>query len=253
MAMKTAAKWAALGLAGMAVLGLVYFQFWNSLTKVQAEAEQNELRTLLKLGDQMVEEPQRVVIKWQGIWEGNGEHAEAAAEKLSRSLQLPSVSEVEENGHTTYRVIGEKNAVNVRLNWQEISGDQSYVIIQLEAQNPHQWSRLAEMQAEFGEKMRHAGIDAEWNVALQGHVDDRTKAADTMDRIEGRLTDLLDAVPKETYNDATTVSNAYQVPSLTSRIRSGDTWLSMQVAVHEDDEIGKNRVTIGLPVITIEY
>lgn len=252
MGMKTAAKWGAFGLAGMVLLGIMYFQFWNSLTKVQAEADQNELRTLFNLGRQMVKEPQRVVIKWQGTWEGSGD-AEAAAQHLSRSLQLPSVKEVEENGHTTYRAIGEKDAVNVRFNWQEISGDQSYVIIQLEAQTPQQWDSLADLQAEFGEKMRDAGIDAKWNAALQGHVDDRTEAADTMNRIEGQLKGILDAVPKETYQDETTVSNAYQVPSLKTRVRSGDTWLNMQVAVHEDDVRGTNRVTIGLPVITIEY
>ncbi len=81
---------------------------------------------------------------------------------------------------------------------------------------------------------------------MQGHVDDRTEAADTMNRIEGQLKGILDAVPKETYQDETTVSNAYQVPSLKTRVRSGDTWLNMQVAVHEDDVRGTNRVTIGL-------
>ncbi|MDR9855906.1 YwmB family TATA-box binding protein [Paenibacillus sp. VCA1] len=251
--MKKAVKWAAFGLIGVAALGFTGFYAGSGLAKMQAGYEQNELRTLLDLGHRMVGEPERVVIKWQGTWEGSAEQTEAAAQKLSRSLQLPSVTEVKENGHTTYRVIGQKDTVPVRFNWQEMPGGQSYVIIQLEASTPGQWSLLSDLQAEFGNKMREAGIDAKWNAALQGNVDDRLKAAETMERIEGKLTDCLDAVPKETYNDATTVSNAYQVPSLMSRVRSGDTWLNMQVAVHEDDESGKNRVTIGLPVITIEY
>ncbi len=50
MGMKTAAKWGAFGLAGMVLLGIMYFQFWNSLTKVQAAADQSELRTLFNLG-----------------------------------------------------------------------------------------------------------------------------------------------------------------------------------------------------------
>lgn len=138
-------------MAGMVLLGIMYFQFWNSLTKVQAEADQNELRTLFNLGRQMVKEPQRVVIKWQGTWEGSGD-AEAAAQHLSRSLQLPSVKEVEENGHTTYRAIGEKDAVNVRFNWQEISGDQSYVIIQLERKRRSSGTALPICRPSSGKK-----------------------------------------------------------------------------------------------------
>lgn len=254
--MKAAVKWTGVGLVCMTVLGCMLGYFWNGMTTAEAKAEHDELRTLLDLGNQMVDQPVRVVVKWQGSWDGSGgEGAEAAAQKLSQSLQLSPINELMENGHTTYRVIDEKNAVNIRFNWQEISADQSYVIIQLEAGDPAQWSNLSDLQEQYGQKMRESGIEAEWNASLQGNANghDKVNAADTMNRIEGNLQNTMEAVQKETYEDATTVSNAYQVPSLTSRVRSGNTWLNLQVAVHEDDMSGKNRVTIGLPMITIEY
>ncbi|MDR0266929.1 YwmB family TATA-box binding protein [Paenibacillus sp.] len=248
--MKIAANWACFGAIGIVILGVMFGSVWK-MTTAEAKAEPNELRTLLDLGNQMMDQPQRVVVKWQGSWEGSG--AESAARKLSCSLQLAPVNELIENGHTTYRVIDNKDAVNIRFNWQEISPNESYVVIQLEATSPQVWSHLTDLQDQYGKKMRDAGIDAEWNASLQGNVNDNVHAADTMNRIEGDLIHRLDAVQKETYEDATTVSNAYQVPSFASRVKSGGDWLSMQVAVHEDDQNGKNRVTIGLPMITIEY
>ncbi|MBE9913445.1 hypothetical protein G8C92_05220 [Paenibacillus donghaensis] len=252
--MRTAEKWVYLGVIGMAVLGLMFGVFWNKITTAEAKANQNELGTLLDLGHRMVDQPLQVVVKWQGSWEGSGtEGAEAAARKLGRSLQLAPVQALTEHGHVTYRVIDEKNDINIRLNWQEISRNHSYVVMQLEAGNPQQWDNLSDLQEQYGKKMRDAGIKAEWNASLQGMVNDSASVVDTMNRIEGNLIDTLKATPQDTYEDATTVSNSYQVPSLTSRVRSGGDWLSMQVAVHEDSLSGSNRVTIGLPVITIEY
>lgn len=248
-----AAKWIGAGLVCVTVLGYMWVQFWDGMTKAEAK-EAGELQTLLNIGHEMVDQPQRVVVKWQGAWESDGEQgAEAAATRLTQSLELPRMDEVMENGHRTYRVIDHKNAVQIRFNWQEISSDQSFVIIQLEAEKPDDWSTLSRLQEYYGKKMQSAGIDAEWNASLQGSVNDSGNAETAMTRIENRLKDKLDAVQKETYEDATTVSNAYQVPSFTSRVRSGNTWLNMQVAVHEDETNGENRVTIGLPVITIEY
>ncbi|MED5020150.1 YwmB family TATA-box binding protein [Paenibacillus chibensis] len=251
--MKATAKLVGFGLLCITVLGFMWGDFWNGMTQAEAK-EADELHALLELGQQTVDQPLKVVVKWQGEWDGSGtDDAKAAAQKLSQSLELPPVSEWMENGHTTYRVLDEKNKVGIRFNWQEISAEQSYIIIQLEAGSSSEWANLSDLQKECGTKMRAAGIDAKWNASLQGLGNKEENPAALMDRIEGSLERTMDAVPMETYQDATTVSNAYQVPSLTSRIRSGSTWLNMQVAVHEDETTGENRVTIGLPVITIEY
>ncbi|MGN7358819.1 YwmB family TATA-box binding protein [Paenibacillus sp. SAF-054] len=251
--MKATAKLIGMGLICAAVMGFAWGDFWNGVTQAEAR-EATELQTLLDLGQDMIDQPQRVVIKWQGEWDASGQkNTKAAARNLSQSLELPPVAELMEDGHKTYRVLDEKNNVNIRFNWQEINPDQSYIIIQLEAEAAKGWDDLTDLQQEFGEKMRNAGIDAKWNASLQGTGNKEGNAADTMNRIEGSLARSLDAVPMETYEDETTVSNAYQVPSLSSRVRSGNTWLNMQVAVHEDETSGENRVTIGLPVITIEY
>lgn len=245
-----------MGLA-VCIAALVWMGYlWYSANLTSAPSHQNpeELRTLLQLGNEVVDVPQRLVVKWQGAWETKGnQDPYEAAEELSQSLNLPGVQRLTEGGHLTYRVVDTKNGVNVRFNWQEISEDRSYIIIQLEAAGDEQLNALSELQSEYGQAMRKNGIDAEWNASLQGTVKGEQNAGSTMKAVEGGIFRNLDATKAESYEDATTVSNAYEVPSLRSGIQSGGKILNMQVAVHEDQSTGSSRVTIGLPVITIEY
>lgn len=68
--------------------------------------------------------------------------------------------------------------------------------------------------------------------------------------LEGKLQGISAA---ETYEDAATASISYTVPSTMHTVQSGEHRLALQAAVHKDDVLGGNRVTIGLPLITIEY
>lgn len=57
----------------------------------------------------------------------------------------------------------------------------------------------------------------------------------------------------ESYEDVSTVSRSYAIPGIKRFVNSGDHKIALQVAVHKNDNDNSNRVTIGLPVITIEY
>ncbi|MNP78674.1 hypothetical protein D3C76_1763460 [compost metagenome] len=59
--------------------------------------------------------------------------------------------------------------------------------------------------------------------------------------------------PEESYEDNTTYSRSYSVPGLERTVRSGRHALALQLAVHTNGNNNANRVTIGLPLITIEY
>lgn len=254
--MNAVRKWVGFSLA-VCVAALIwcsYLWYSGSNAGIEAVNDPDELQALVSLGDQFVDVPQRLVVKWQGTWDQVGEKDPyQAAENLVQSLDLPQVEQIMEDGHTTYRVVDAKNGVNIRFNWQEISAHQSYIIVQLEAAGEDKVDALTDLQTVYGHKMRESGIEAVWNASLQGTVKGEHNANATMERIEGDFMGALDATKAETYEDATTVSNAYEVPSLESRVSSGGKWLNMQVAVHEDSVSGSSRVTIGLPMITIEY
>jgi hypothetical protein len=57
----------------------------------------------------------------------------------------------------------------------------------------------------------------------------------------------------ERYEDAATASVSYQATALPLEILSGLHLLNMQLAVHQVSGQDDARVTVGFPVITIEY
>ncbi|GAB6987959.1 YwmB family TATA-box binding protein [Paenibacillus pini] len=245
----------------MAIIIIVIFGagVWTNHLKAEAvKASGGELQTLITMGHRAAEGTIRVISKWQGTWnvdpkfEGNAFPLDAA-KQLARRLQLPEVQQIEESGHIAYRVLDERNEVNIRFNWEEISSTQSYVIVQFETENKDSLGFMEQIQDEAGQQMKDFGIDAVWNGAVQGTVKGEGKVQDVMKLAESKLLTSLSAVRAETYEDVSTISNSYEVPSLAARINSEGRWLNMQMAVHKISGSENTRITIGLPVITIEY
>jgi hypothetical protein len=75
-----------------------------------------------------------------------------------------------------------------------------------------------------------------------------------LSQTEGLLKEQFTTVSeKESYTDVATISRTYSIPDLRRSVVSGNHSVSAQIAVHHEDQNGTNRLTIGLPLITIEY
>lgn len=57
----------------------------------------------------------------------------------------------------------------------------------------------------------------------------------------------------ERYEDTATKSVSYQAAEPPLQVQSGPHMLNMRLAVHQISGQGDTRVTVGFPVITIEY
>jgi len=55
------------------------------------------------------------------------------------------------------------------------------------------------------------------------------------------------------YRDAGSVSRTFHVPYLSSATRVRDQLVNLQAAVHHSTMDGSYRVTLGTPLITVEY
>nr|WP_246354658.1 YwmB family TATA-box binding protein [Paenibacillus phytohabitans] len=102
--------------------------------------------------------------------------------------------------------------------------------------------------------MLQAGIVAEWNVSLQAPAKEQSGPQAALLATEQNLAAQLPGIhAEENYADETTSSRSYNVPGLQRTVSSGGHELSLQLAVHRDGNEDRNRVTLGLPLITIEY
>ncbi|WNS43068.1 YwmB family TATA-box binding protein [Paenibacillus sp. MMS20-IR301] len=198
--------------------------------------------------------PQRLVLKWQGEYSGEPD-AEAAVQRLAARLGLGEVSRTDEDGHMTSRASAALGrATQVSLFWSELGGGRSYSIVTFETADLAGSPELPAAAAAAGAAMREAGIAAEWNASLQAPARESGGPQAALLATEQVLSAQLPGLQaEENYEDDTTSSRSYSVPGLARTVSSDEHSLALQLAVHRNGNDDTNRVTIGLPLITIEY
>ncbi|MEK4513948.1 YwmB family TATA-box binding protein [Paenibacillus sp. FSL H8-0122] len=197
----------------------------------------------------------RVVLKWQGQYSGDSDESEENATMLAEQLGLGKVARSDKDGYMTYRAAASQGDFSkLSMLWTNLEQGGSYVFVTFETQNPlkAEWSQDAAEKT--GKLMMAAGITPEWNASLQGTASSLESPGEAITAIEGTIEaekSGLHAV--ESYEDVSTISRSYAVPGIKRFVNSGDHKIGMQMAVHKNDKDNSNRVTIGLPLITIEY
>ncbi|WP_248549720.1 YwmB family TATA-box binding protein [Paenibacillus odorifer] len=214
------------------------------------------LVSLIDLGKETTvsDSPLRLVLKWQGE---SSSYADLSAEvaELSTSLGLNVPSGTEEDGHMTYRTEAVKPYESrLSLFWSELSAGNSYVIVTLDTADLQNEAGFQAAAREVSMILEQNKIKAEWNVSLQGSAQEQGAPEKVLAQTESLMDEQFEAVTGgESYKDISTVSRTYSIPNLNRSVMSGNQSVSAQIAVHHEDQKGTNRVTIGFPLITIEY
>ncbi|MFC3747944.1 YwmB family TATA-box binding protein [Paenibacillus sp. GCM10012306] len=202
--------------------------------------------------------PLRLVLKWQGEYSGRDAVSPAgpvSAAELAKGLGLGTPTAVQEHGHLTYRATSSltENAL-ISLFWSELGEGHSYVIATLETADLTKAGDWQSQALQMGKLMLDNGIDAEWNASLQGTAKEQGQPKEALLVTEKNLAAQVPGLAEaESYEDDATYSRSYTVPGLERFVVSGNHKLAMQAAVHRDDINNENRITIGFPLITIEY
>ncbi|CAH1223655.1 hypothetical protein PAECIP111892_05344 [Paenibacillus auburnensis] len=199
--------------------------------------------------------PLRLVLKWQGAYSGNAVDAVRQVDLLAAQLGLGKAESSEEDGHATYRASGSPDLYSkISMFWSELGPDSSYVIVTVETRDLLKATNIQAVAQEAGTLMQAAGIAPEWNASLQGVASVQDSPREALAGIEGTIAGRLSGMTAvEDYKDDTTCSRSYSVPGLSRFVNSGDHRIALQTAVHKNGNDNSNRVTIGLPLITIEY
>lgn len=215
----------------------------------------DQLELLYTLGKSQMDSPLHVTVKLQGESQSLiGEKGEQAVIGLAEEMGISDLSvEIEQqHGEKAYRARDVIADTDVRLDWVQ-TGKRSYVKIQLDAKGPEALQHLINIQEKAEDSMIKVGFTPEWNASIQGSVYNGMTASETVRSLEEELAVQLPLNAVDSYQDITTESRSYEVPSLKTHVISGGKPIHMQIAVHEDSMKENNRITIGFPVITIEY
>ncbi|MFC9711984.1 YwmB family TATA-box binding protein [Paenibacillus sp. NPDC056933] len=242
-------RWMTAGILALAIIILV------GMTHVYAEKTESEagkLEQLMKTADTAIDHVERLVIKWQG--EGHGD-AREQAEMLAHRLGMLQPERGRQTGHDVYRSerVADGQQAGILINVVITGENEYYAIVQLSGNGRTDQDLLSTLHEQVSRLLTNSGMKAAWNFAVQGTGAMESGASSQLEQIEEQLSGDMDMQAIERYTDTNTASVSYEASGLPVAIKSGPHNLNMQLAVHQDGEKGINRVTVGFPVITIEY
>ncbi|GGA48265.1 hypothetical protein [Paenibacillus physcomitrellae] len=236
----------------------------NAAQAPQLDQADAQLQQLLKLAREQVSGKLDTVVKWQGAWNSDLQ-AEPAAERLARQLGLSAVGTENVQGHEVYTSDGLKGGVMGKLSLMEVNGA-LYVIYRLDAEASAA-DELEQQQHEAGRVLLSNGVAAAWNGSVQGlaplpgeqaatatsSADGSSKDASVMLSSMEKEAGELQASPIDSFEDGTTVSRTYEVPSFGITTLINGRKAGLQMASHTDTVTGLQQVSYGSPMLTIEY
>lgn len=203
---------------------------------------------------------QKWVIKINGVYPLHSA-ADAFQKQVSaweKPLKLSAVSYATNNGAAVAKSRWVEAGVNVQWMAVERGEHQIYWVFQYElpAQSGHRAAvnTLSQLQAELIRNLQAMGMTYEWNGTVQGQVSNGKHTP------EGTVADVAQQFSRnntltveETYADQGTFSASYYAPELGKGVQSGGHTIQLQIAAHQVSGTQEQRVSIGLPLITIEY
>lgn len=252
------------------------------------EFAQEQWAQLWKVGSQLTEGSAHITVKWQGAWVSPLSSQEAAA-SLADSLGLTTPTAAHFQGHQQYTSVQATKEVKSTFTLTEQADRKYYVMVRVEAFNKEGLAKLEQLQGSYGVILNEAGVDIQWNGAIQGEltssanpidlnqeVDEKRNSDVGQDSIDGKdgkkgredemptklilvkLESLMKMQWKEVtrvdqYQDGNTVSSSYHVGELPLSVLSGEQRINIQLALHQSSDSDKQEVSIGSPLLTIEY
>ncbi|MEW9702084.1 YwmB family TATA-box binding protein [Paenibacillus sp. SI8] len=234
----------------IAITGLIF----GWVRHVEAHDEQDALR-LLRTAKPYMMDANGITFKYTGYYgtcDGSDAQMLQAGKQLSRAFGLPEINTLSEsNAHPVYHV----KEAGVTLTVASPQGQSGcYMVLRLDANQDSDSIKMTNWQGEANLQLQHLGIQGQWNVMVQGYVapqmlaDHKNSAA-----LSTAIAKDFNAKIVESYSDQHTVSVSLASNEFEASIKSGSQTVNVQVALHQESTTGMWRLTVGTPVITMEY
>lgn len=239
----------------------VYAQKNHILQNAQEQWEQ-----LWRVGSQLTEGSAHITVKWQGAWSSSLSPQEAGT-KLAKNLGLSEPTAAFFQGHQQYSSSAQTtNEVKSTFTLTDQQNGEYFVSVRIEAFNKENVDKLEQIQANYGAVLNELGVEIQWNGAIQGKLSTSAKSMNLTQEVTekkelgvlAQLESFMKMQWKEVagvdqYQDGSTVSATYHVGELPLAVLSGEQRINIQLALHQGSNTDKQEVSIGSPLLTIEY
>ncbi|TXK76736.1 YwmB family TATA-box binding protein [Paenibacillus sp. N3.4] len=244
-----------LSLIWISIAGL----FFGWIRQANAEGEQEALRLLNTVKPYMGADT-RITFKYTGYYgscEGSDELLLQTGRKLSPSFGVPLTDVLSEaNGHPIYTVKKElETGIEVTLTLVRPQGQTAcYMVLRLDASGQPAQAGLLKWQQQASEQLMKLGIHGAWNVMTQGYtsIEEASRLYSTNEWVS-QLAQAFKGKIVDSYRDAKTISVSLSSDEFQTSIMSGNHKVNVQIALHQESTTGLWRLTVGTPIITMEY
>ncbi|SDP05090.1 TATA-box binding [Paenibacillus sp. yr247] len=239
----------------ISITGLIF----GWVRHADAQGEQEALQLLNTVKPYMMSENQ-ITFKYTGYYGtcgGIDQDMLQVGKKLSQAFGIPQAEVLSEsNSHPIYTAKAEVvSGAVVTVTVASPQGQSAcYVVLRLDTSNETEQVNLVKWQEQTSEQLKKLGIHGQWNVMVQGYVPEQEQSRQNSS-IELVNTIALAFKGKivESYRDQNTVSLSLSAREFQSSVKSGDQTVNLQVALHQESTTGMLRLTVGTPIITMEY
>ncbi|WP_079913704.1 YwmB family TATA-box binding protein [Paenibacillus sp. 32352] len=226
---------------------------WGAGAAAKAD---NSFELLMPLSEKFMGSEQKMIVKHAGPYQSYSSEMQFVqiGQQISQRLGLPVTSDItKETDHLLYKTASQDaaNGVEETLLWIGFPDGTSELVVSAQTTQPEGFTVIQSVQQRLADSLAALHIKPQWNVMIQGNASEEYSidASPLHDWVQKRL----EAHKVEQYEDAGSTSVTYYSPKFKEHINNGKQEMNLQVAVHRSSITHQNRITIGIPAITIEY
>lgn len=241
-------------LIGLTILGL----FFGWIRHVDAQAEQ-DAQLLLRVAKPFMQSNEHITFKYTGYFgtcDGVDAKVMGASERLSQKLGFTTNANESiylKNGIYTNKSEVAGSAVATLTVASPAGQSACYAVLRLDAPGSADQVQLLNWQEQMTAELTGQGIHGMWNVMIQGNAIEDFDLSNDPKAYLSELVRAYKGTVVESYEDGTTFSASLVSSEFEASIRSGNQEVNAQIALHQDTTSGLWRLTIGTPIITMEY
>jgi hypothetical protein len=227
---------------------------WDGPEVIQAK---EDTKTIFELSKPLLQEGHTSIIKWSGELAGYPTIAsfQRSYNELSRQLGLQANSEIEYiNGLPVLRSSRQlTNGAQLQGMYIGAKDQKSCILIlKLTADSYGDDQNLVTLKREIQEKLANLNLKGNWNSMVQGILTD-AELANNPEALLQRISKEVNAMEQELYVDGHTLSASLFTNKLEGSVKSGRHEVNLQIALHQNSITKEWRLTLGSPLITMEY
>ncbi|MCF6093241.1 YwmB family TATA-box binding protein [Microaerobacter geothermalis] len=179
-------------------------------------------------------------------------------EEMAQKASMPVGEMKQIRGHWVYQTAKElKGGAQASLQIMHLSDldNRTYVTWKV-THNRFALSEVEKLAEQMNQWVQTAGFVPQFNACIQGRISDRLNNGDWLVQPSSLLEKMLnkrEAKVVESFQDDTALSISAYTPEIGKYIWTNQQKMNLQVAAHRDRRDGSLVVTIGTPIITVEY